>query len=46
MKTRNYSPTKIRANSFDEEGNTIDIVWSTGPMLSAKIGMGRTPNAS
>jgi phage head maturation protease len=30
MKTRNYSPARVRSASYNEEANTIDIVWSTG----------------
>lgn len=30
MNNRQYSPAKIRSASFDEDANTIDIVWSTG----------------
>jgi HK97 family phage prohead protease len=30
MKTKNYSPAHVRSASFDEEANTVDIVWSTG----------------
>jgi HK97 family phage prohead protease len=30
MKPKNYSAARIRSASFNEQANTIDIVWSTG----------------
>ncbi len=30
MKTKTYSPAKIRSASYDADANTIDIVWTTG----------------
>jgi Caudovirus prohead serine protease len=30
MKTKSYSPARVRSASYDEAANTIDIVWTTG----------------
>lgn len=30
MKPTNYRAAKVRANSYDESTNTVDIIWTTG----------------
>ena len=42
MKTKSYSAARVRSASFNDETNTIDIVWSTGSDVCASTTLAGT----